>query len=93
MYDSTITGINALVMHNKPILVESEGLWQDIPTNIIFASDVHYSPAPHYYSKTARATDSKLEETKLIMDTITPQYKIQAVLGIGGMSSKLIIKK
>ena len=41
----------------------------------------------------AKATGNDLSETKPILDTEFQGHKIQAVLGIGGTSSKLIIKK
>ena len=88
MYDATITGIYCEGV-NKPILVELKD-YGKIPTNIIFTDVIDLNALLY---KIARATDSKLEETKPIMDTMFQGYKIQAVLGIGGMSSKLIIKK
>jgi len=88
MYDSTITGIYCEGV-NKPILVELKD-YGKIPTNIIFTDVIDLNALLY---KIARATDSKLEEAKPIMDTMFQGYKIQAVLGIGGMSSKLIIKK
>lgn len=88
MYDSTITGIYCEGV-NKPILVELKD-YGKIPTNIIFTDVIDLNALLY---KIARATDSKLTESNPIMDTMFQGYKIQAVLGIGGMSSKLIIKK
>jgi hypothetical protein len=88
MYDATITAIYCEGI-NKPILVELKD-YGKIPTNIIFTDKVDLNALLY---KIARATDSKLKETNPIMDTMFQGYKIQAVLGIGGMSSKLIIKK
>ncbi|MFH1065224.1 MAG: hypothetical protein V1734_01835 [Nanoarchaeota archaeon] len=88
MYDADITAIYCEGV-NKPILVELKD-YGKISTNIIFTDKVDLNALLY---KIARATDSKLTESNPIMDTMFQGYKIQAVLGIGGMSSKLIIKK
>ncbi|MDI6738199.1 MAG: hypothetical protein QME12_06845 [Nanoarchaeota archaeon] len=88
MYDESVRGIFCEGL-NKPVLVDLKNVGK-VPTNIIFTDAVDLNAL---LFKIARATDSKLDDSKPILDTEFQGYKIQAVLGIGGMSSKLIIKK
>lgn len=88
MYDASVLGIFCEGL-NKPVLVDLKDVGK-VPTNIIFTDTVDLNAL---LFKIARATDNKLDDSKPILDTEFQGYKIQAVLGIGGMSSKLIIKK
>lgn len=88
MYDASVLGIFCEGL-NKPVLVDLKDVGK-VPTNIIFTDVVDLNAL---LFKIARATDNKLDDSKPILDTEFQGYKIQAVLGIGGMSSKLIIKK
>ncbi|HII15792.1 MAG TPA: hypothetical protein HA362_05780 [Nanoarchaeota archaeon] len=88
MYDNAITAIYCEGL-NKPVLVEIKDIGK-VPTNIIFTGMVDLNALLY---RIAKATGNDLSETKPILDTEFQGHKIQAVLGIGGTSSKLIIKK
>lgn len=88
MYDNSVTAIYCDGL-NKPVAVDIKDAGK-AQTNIVFADAADLNALLH---KIARASGKKLSETKPVLDTEFQGYKIQAVLGIGGMSSKLIIKK
>ncbi|MDD4878009.1 MAG: hypothetical protein PHO02_03160 [Candidatus Nanoarchaeia archaeon] len=88
MYDASVLAIFCEGI-NKPVLVELKDIGK-VPTNIIFTEVIDLNALLY---KIARATGEKLSDEKPILDTEYQGYKIQAVLGIGGMSSKLIVKK
>lgn len=88
MYDASVLGIFCEGL-NKPVLVDLKDVGK-VPTNIIFTDAIDLNAL---LFKIARATNNKLDDSKPILDTEFQGYKIQAILGIGGMSSKLIIKK
>lgn len=88
MYDTNVTGVYCDGI-NKPVLVEIKDFGK-IPTNIIFTDVIDLNAL---LFKIAKAAGAQLGEANPILDTEFQGYRIQAVLGIGGMSSKLIIKK
>ncbi|MBU2638164.1 MAG: hypothetical protein KJ955_04275 [Nanoarchaeota archaeon] len=88
MYDNSITAIYCDGL-NKPVTVDIKNVGKT-QTNIVFTDAVDLNALLY---KIARASNSKLSDSKPVLDTEFQGYKIQAVLGIGGMSSKLIIRK
>lgn len=89
MYDENVTAIYCDGL-NKPVTVDYKNSTEKIETNVIFSEIKDLNAL---LTKLAKATGNELSETKPILDTVFQGYKIQAVLGIGGASSKLIIKK
>ncbi len=88
MYDNSVTAIYCDGL-NKPVAVDIKDVGK-AQTNIVFTDPVDLNALLH---KIARASGKKLDDSKPVLDTEFQGCKIQAVLGIGGMSSKLIIKK
>ncbi len=75
---------------NKPVIVEFKDYDEKIQSNVMFTD-------PHdlnvLISKIAKVTDKEISDTKPILDTVFEGFKIQATMGVGGTTSKLIIKK
>lgn len=88
IYDDNVKAIYCDGL-NKPVTIEFRDIGK-VKTNIVFSETKDLN---NLLAKLAKATGSELSESKPILDTVYQGYRIQAVLGIGDASSKLIIKK
>jgi hypothetical protein len=75
---------------NKPVIVDFGENEEKIETNVMFTDPEDLNVL---IKKLAKLTGTELNEQKPIMNTIFQGFRIQATLGIGGTTSKLIIKK
>lgn len=74
---------------NKPVIVETNQFLKG-QTNIKFPDPEDLNSL---IQKIAKATGSEISDKKPILETVFQGFKIQAVLGQGNTTSKLIIKK
>ena len=88
MYDDNVRAMYCDGL-NKPVTIEFKDTGK-VTTNIVFKETKDLN---NLLAKLAKATGNELSEAKPILDTVFQGYRVQAVLGIGGASSKLIIKK
>ncbi len=92
--DPLMHDMNVIAIHcegiNKPVKVEYRGLHDKIETNVMFI-DPHDLNA--LINKIARFVKAQISQSNPIMDVEVNGFKIQATLGMGGISSKLMIRK
>lgn len=74
---------------NKPVIVETSQA-DKCQTNIVFGDPEELNGL---IKKIAKATGNEISESKPILGTVFQGFKIQAILGIGNATSKLVIKK
>ncbi|MBI4154330.1 hypothetical protein HY501_03260 [Candidatus Woesearchaeota archaeon] len=84
-------GVNAIYIDgvNKPVVIEFNGKTK-MQTNIIFTDPQDLNVL---LSKLARVTGNTIDDDHPVLDIIFEGFRIQAVKGVGGASSRLIIKK
>ncbi|RME54612.1 hypothetical protein D6777_03265 [Candidatus Woesearchaeota archaeon] len=75
---------------NKPVVVEFGDTKEKIQSNVVFTDPEDLNVL---IRKLAILTGNTINESNPILNTTFEGIKIQAVLGLGGASSKLIIKK
>ncbi len=88
MYDNNVSSIYVDGL-NKPVMVEFKGLGK-IKSNIIFTETKDLNVL---LARLAKATGNKISEEEPILDSDFEGYRVQAILGKGGASSKLMVKK
>jgi len=88
MYDEKVDSIYIDGL-NKPVIVDFKGTGK-IKTNLIFTDTKDLNVL---LARLAKATGNTLSEENPILDADFEGYRVQAILGMGGASSKLVIKK
>lgn len=88
MYDKNVDTIYVDGL-NKPVMVDFKGSGK-IRTNVIFTETKDLNVL---LARLAKATGNTLSEENPILDADFEGYRVQAILGMGGASSKLVIKK
>ncbi len=75
---------------DRPVRIAYKGLPDKTETNVIFTDPKDLNTL---INKIAAFAGASLSPAHPVMDVITNGFKIQATMGIGGISSKLTIKK
>ncbi|MBU4242090.1 MAG: hypothetical protein KKF52_02555, partial [Nanoarchaeota archaeon] len=88
MYDKKVNAIYVDGL-NKPVLIDFKG-YGKMKTNLIFTETKDLNVL---LARLAKATGNTLSEETPILDADFEGYRVQAILGMGGASSKLVIKK
>jgi hypothetical protein len=89
MDDEKVRGIYCEGL-NKPVLVKFEDIPEKIETNIVFTDPTDLNVL---LLKLAKATGNDISEENPIMNVVFQGFRIQGTMGVGGVSSKLIIEK